>query len=358
MKSSSKILIAIAISLCSLSTQASETAINLDPFDEMENKIVNKDYKKITSVLVNKKGSLVYEKYFNEGSKSHLNDVRSASKSITALLFGQAIENGLFNSEQDKVIPVFADKQPIANLTPKKANMTFQDLLMMNPPMECNDWNNMSQGNEERMYLLEDWERFVLDLPNRGTPPWEPSVEDRPYGVAYSYCTGGVFLTGSAISRKAKMGLDDFAEKYLFSPMEINKSVWPYSPMGIAQGGGGLRLSSRDYLKLGQLILDKGVYKGQSIINASWINKMLKARSLAMPDRGIEYGYLWWIFPFEHQGKQIRAYAAAGNGGNYLWVVPELELVSLVTSTAYNTSYMHQQTQEIFEKVVLKSLLD
>lgn len=353
-----KSLIAIAISLCSMSSITQAKTISIEPFHEMEKKILNKDYKKITSVLVNRKGELVYEKYFNEGNQNHLNDIRSASKSITAILFGQAIEQGLFNSEQDKVIPVFSDKQPIANLTPKKASMTFQDLLMMNAPMECNDWNNMSQGNEERMYLLEDWEQFVLDLPNRGVPPWEPLAKDRAYGVAYSYCTGGVFLAGSAIARKANMGLDEFANKYLFTPMDINKSVWLYSPMGIAQGGGGLRLSSRDYLKLGQLMLDKGEYQGKRIVKPGWIKKMFKARSVAMPDRGIEYGYLWWIFEFEHKGKLIKAYAAAGNGGNYLWVVPKLELTSIITSTAYNTSYMHQQTQEIFEQVVLKSLVE
>lgn len=346
----------LLIPFCLLTFCCHAESLKNTSYEKLESKITNDDYKKITSVLVNHKGNRVYENYFNDGSSDHKNDIRSASKSITALLFGMAIEDGYFDSEQDLVLPAFKDKYPIVHLTKKKKEMTFEDLLMMNPPMECNDWNDLSQGNEERMYILEDWERFVLDLPNRGIPPWEPKAEDRPFGVAFSYCTAGVFLTGSAIARKTKVGLDKYAYKKLFKPLQIKDIDWVYSPLGIAQGGGGLKIKSKDLMKIGELVLNNGVFDGKQIVNSDWSSKMLKARAMAMPQQNIKYGYLWWIFEFEHKGKTITAYAAAGNGGNYLWVVPELELVSVITSTAFNTRYMHQQTQEIFESIILKSI--
>ena len=344
----------VALGLCCFSSHGA--LVDTASYQLMEQKITHKEYKKITSVLVNHQGKRIYEQYFNEGAKEYKNNVRSASKSITAILFGIAIEQGLFDSEHDKVLESFQDQYPIAHLTEKKRNMTFQDLLMMNPPMECNDWNELSQGNEERMYLLEDWERFALDLPNRGVPPWEPKAKDRPFGVAYSYCTAGVFLIGSAIARKAGVGLDTFAQKYLFEPLNIQKVNWPYSPLGVAQGGGGLEIRSEDLIKIAELLLNNGSFNGNDLVNQQWVDSMLQERSLAMPERNIKYGYLWWVFEFEHQGKPVKAYAAAGNGGNYLWMVPQLQLTAVITSTAFNTPYMHQQSWDIFENTILKSI--
>lgn len=324
---------------------------------ELESSIVKDKYKKISSVLIQENGKLIYERYFNDGGAEHLNDIRSAGKSITALLFGQAIDQGLFQSENDKVLPIFADKEPFQNPFPAKSSMTFSELLMMSSKLECNDMEHFSTGNEERMYLRKDWEQFVLDLPEGAAPPWATPLDELTHSRRFSYCTGGVFLIGSAIARRSKMGLDQFAQKYLFTPLEINKVTWPRSPMGIIQGGGGIRLLSKDMIKIGQLMLDKGRLGAKQLIKSEWVDKMFTLRVNAMPERNIDYGYLWWIFNLKVNNESITAYAATGNGGNYLLVVPEKNLVAVITATAYNTQYMHSQTQEIFEKHILKAIL-
>jgi len=123
--------------------------------------------------------------------------------------------------------------------------------------------------------------------------------------------------------------------------------------VGIAQGGGGLGVRSSVVMKIGQLMLDGGRFGKQQILSKAWVEAMLKPRSVAMADMNIEYGYLWWINHFEINGKNITAYAASGNGGNYVFVVPQLNLTAVITAQAYNTPYMHSQTREIMTDHIL-----
>lgn len=351
LKSKQRIFLAVLLGISLLQSAAAEIQLT-----DMESKISAEEYKGISSVLVQQESQLRYEKYFNQSNANQLNDIRSASKSITAILFGQAMAQGLFESAKQSVLPVFDDKLPIQNAFDAKSTMSFEDLLMMSSPLECNDMEHFSAGNEERMYLRKDWEQFVLDLPERGTPPWGTPDHELPFGRSFAYCTGGVFLVGAAIERRSKLPLDQFAQKHLLDPLGITQVTWPRSPLGIVQGGGGARFRSQDLIKLGQMMLNRGQFAGQQVVPADWVDAMLTRRVTAMADRNIDYGYLWWIYEFEKQDQTIVAYAAAGNGGNYLFVVPRLNAVVVITATAYNTPYMHKQSQAIFSEHVLPAL--
>lgn len=326
-------------------------------FAKLQTAINDKDLKQITSVLVAYGGQMVYEEYFNESSPGHLNDVRSASKSITSLLIGQALAQGHLRSVNQPAFALFADKQPWRNPDPRKDQITLQDLLTMSSILECNDWNQFSRGNEERMYIVEDWVKFMLDLPVRGIPPWESKPEDSPYGRNFSYCTGGSFLLGAIIERASGMQLEQFAEQHLFQPLGIGPVQWPVSPLGIAQGGGGLRLRSVDLLKLGQLMLDQGQWRGNQIISRQWVAESLRPRAEIGQPPAKDYGYQWWIFHFTVNERLYVTYAAAGNGGNYIFITPDLNLVSVVTSTAYGTSYMHAQSHSILTDYIIPAVL-
>lgn len=326
-------------------------------FTALQSAITTEELKQITSVVVAHKGQLVYEQYFNDSNRERLNDVRSASKSITSLLVGKALELGKLESVEQSAFHWFDDKKPWLHPDPRKDQITLQDLLSMSSILECDDWNQYSRGNEERMYLLEDWAKFVLDLPVRGTPPWEKRPEDSPYGRNFSYCTGGVFLLGEIVERASGMQLEVFTEKHLFAPMGIDPVQWPVSPMGIAMGGGGLRLRSIDLLKLGQLMLDQGRWKNQQILSKQWVAESLKPRAEIDQGPAQDYGYLWWIYHFTVNDKRYITYAAAGNGGNYIFITPDLELVTVVTSVAYGTSYMHTQSQSILTEYILPAVL-
>lgn len=311
---------------------------------------------KMAGILVQQHNQLLYEQYFNGSSARALHDIRSASKSVTSLLFGMALQQQLFTSEQDLVLPVFADYQPLLFATKAKTAMTFFQLLSMTNPLECNDWTEYSAGNEERMYLQADWLSFVLNLPERGHAPWEKAPADQPYGRDFAYCTAGVFLTGAAIERKTKMKLSDYAQQQLFTPLGIHEVSWPYSPKGLIQGGGGLKIKAPDLLKIGQLMLNKGQWQGKSLVSADWLQKSFTPYSEAMSEMHADYGLTWWIFSYPINGKTIKAYAAAGNGGNYLFVIPAYNATVVTTSSAYNTHYMHRQIHQLMQTVILPAL--
>lgn len=323
---------------------------------ELKTQIEALQPKKLSSVLVMQDNQLLFESYFNGTKADDLHDIRSASKTLTSLMFGVAIKDGFFEGETDKVLDTFDNYKNLPHSGSKKQNMTYFDLLTMTGPLECDDMNNYSQGHEERMYLTYDWVGFFLNLPIRANPPWEPRMGDNAYGRDFSYCTAGISITAAAIEKQSGMRFSDYTAKTIFKPLGISEYQWQYNGAGITQGGGGLRIKPRDLLKIGQLVLNKGRWQGQQIIPRNWLDKSLRSYSSSIEELKGTYGITWWQFPYPYKEGLVSAFAAAGNGGNYLFVVPELSLAAVITSTAYNTPYMHKQTHNIFAKVILPAI--
>lgn len=327
---------------------------HLDRFAGLEDAIANGEYPAVTSILIAKDGELVYERYFNEGAPEALNDVRSASKSVTALLVGAAIDRGLIQDAQAKVYRYFPDKQPWRRLDSRKQDFTLEDLLTMSSLWECDDDNQFSTGNEERMYLSENWTQFALDLPIKGFAPWVKRPEESPYGRAFSYCTAGTFVLGAILERATGKPLPEFSAEVLETPLGIVRSQWNRSSEGVGMGGGGTRYRSRDLAKLGQLVADGGRWQGRQIISARWMKAALSVHAQARDDA--EYGYLFWRFHFPLRGREQGVWAMSGNGGNYVFILPEENLVAVVTRMSYNQRGVHQQTQKIFSDYILKAM--
>lgn len=314
------------------------------------------ELKNMTSVLVSRHGKLVYEKYFGGFDADSLHDTRSATKTITGILIGLAIENKFIESEKTTVTRFFSDKKPFQNGDARKEKITIEDLLTMSSMLECDDENQFSRGNEERMYLIEDYFKFALDLPVRGFPAWATKPKDAPYGRSFSYCTAGVVLLGGVLERSAKMKVDDFARKYLFNELGITKAEWQVTPMGMPMTGGGLRLRSRDFLKIAQLYLNKGKLGGRQLISNDWITKSTTPHANARENT--DYGYLWWLQKFGAKDKSYFAYYMAGNGGSKIAVFPELELVVVITDRMFGSVKGHLQSERILSEYVIPFVQD
>ena len=315
---------------------------------EMEALVRSGELKKITSVLVARHGKLIYEAYF-DGDANTLRDTRSATKSVTSLLVGAAIDARLLPGVSSKVFSFFPGRK-MQNPDPRKDAITIEDFLTMSSLLECNDWNDFSRGNEERMYPVEDWVQFTLDLPVRGFIRGEEPA-GQPYGRSFSYCTAGVTTLSAVLQRATSLPADAFAKECLFDPLGITKVEWVYSPLGLPQTGGGLRLRSRDLLKLAQLVLNRGVWSGKRIVSEVWIRAA--TRPHARIDEKTEYGYLFWLRPFGEPGKEQKVIYMSGNGGNKIAVVPGLDLVAVLTSTNYGTKGMHEQTDRLLSEYII-----
>lgn len=324
------------------------------PLTTAETRIADGTWKGVTSLLVAHRGQLVYENYFNGGGRDVLNDTRSLTKTLTAMLVGAAIDTKAISGVQAKVYPFFDDKRPVQNADARKDAFTLEDLLTMSSLWECNDENSFSSGHEERMYVTEDWVRFALDLPIKGFAPWQSKPADSPHGRAFAYCTAGSFVLGAVVERATKKHLDAFSAEVLEKPLGIRTSKWNFSPDGTAMGGGGARFRSRDLARFGEVLRNGGSWNGRRVLSKAWVETMLTVRAQARDDA--EYGYQIWRFHFPHHGKDVAVWAMSGNGGNYVFIAPTLDLVAVITSTAYNQRFAHPQSQEIFREIVLKSM--
>ncbi len=312
------------------------------------------EFKKIGSVLIARHGKLVYESYF-DGDAATLRDTRSATKSITDALIGIAIDEHKLRGVDAKVLTLLPERaRRVQNPDPRKSAITIEDFLTMSSPLECDDWNDASRGNEERMYLVEDWAQFILGLPIRGRMRKGEQVESPPYGRFFSYCTGGVFTLSEVIEKATGEQTDRYAREKLFGPLGITNVEWVYSPMNIPQTGGGLRLASRDLLKVAQLYLDGGKWQGKRIVSEAWVHTSTQPH--ARIDETTEYGYLWWLKSFKSGEKVYPAFFMSGNGGNKVVAIPGLDLAVVITSTNYNTHGMHEQTEKILTDYVLAAL--
>lgn len=291
----------------------------------------------VDSMVVARRGRLVAEGYFNGYARDTLHDLRSTGKSFTSAMAGIAIQQGLFGVDDpiSQHIPQFERHD---NMGVRKQGIHVFHLLNMNSGLECNDWEPSSKGNESKMYDSRDWVGFILDLPMAYDP-----------GVATQYCTGGVVVLGHIISLRSGMALDAYANSYLFGPLGIRDSGWRRSPDGAATGGGALRLKPRDAAKLGQLYLDGGVWNGVRVVPAAWVQRS-QQRVNRMGTDG--YGYLWWKRSFLLASGSVDSYFTNGNGGNYVFVIPSLDLVVAFTGSNYNSVLGDQPFSILADRVL------
>lgn len=292
----------------------------------------------IHAVLVARSGKLVFERYFSGsdevpgiffGSRvkdvvfdvDTLHDVKSVSKSVASLAVGIAIDRGLIRSVNEPIFNFFPECADLR--TPEKDRLQLVHALTMTMGLEWVEATPATGENndESRMHRAPDPSRYVLGLASTAPP-----------GQEFFYNTGALTLVSAIVRKATGRPLDEFARAALFKPLGITDVEWS-RVKGDTDAGGGLRLRPRDMAKIGQLVLAGGRWNDRQIVSRDWIETSTASTIKATDDQ--YYGYLWWLGRARTNARVDNWIGALGRGGQSVRVVPERDLVVVVTAGYY-----------------------
>ncbi len=263
------------------------------------------------AIVVN--GLLVLDACFFPYDCTSLHDVASVTKSVTATLVGQAIDDGAIAGVEQPIRPFFPELP--AEPGSMDAATRVGDLLSMQSGLDC----GLAPGEPELFAMIRqpDWNGYVLGLPRRGSP-----------GRDFAYCSGGTHLLSSIVTRATHEKTQDFARRRLFAPLGITAFEWPVDPAGVAHGWGDLRLAPRDLLKLGFLYLNGGRWDREQVVSERWVREATRPHAQTQSD---DYGYGWWL----PRGDFTGVFEARGRGGQHITVWPARGIVAVLTGAGY-----------------------
>jgi CubicO group peptidase (beta-lactamase class C family) len=288
----------------------------------------------IHAVLVARGGRMVFERYFRGGDEvknrrvenvtfdaDTLHDVKSVSKSVASLALGIAIDRGLIRSVDEPIFSFFPELSDLR--TPENEGLRLAHALTMSMGLKWVEAipDRNYDNDEVRMQMAWDPCRYVLGLPVIA-----------PAGQEFLYNTGGLMLVSAIVRKATGRPLDEFARETLFGPLGITGFEWSRI-RGDSDAGGGLRLRPRDMAKIGQLVLAGGRWNGRQIVSKAWIETSTALKIKATDNQA--YGYLWWLGRSRHNEREVHWVGALGRGGQAIRIVPELDLVVVVTAGYY-----------------------
>ena len=286
----------------------------------------------VYTVLTAKDGVIVDEFYQEGDNEDSAYAFHSASKSVTSALFGIAMEEGYIGSVDD----LLSDYLPqVLELEDEgKQQITLRHLLTHTSGLEWYEWGG-SYSNWGEFRSAENWVDYILGRRLVYAP-----------GTVFNYSAGNTHLLAAVLERVTGKGLADYAREKLFDPMGMESVIWGTDPQGIADGGNGLIMSARDAAKFGQLFLDGGIWNGQQLVPADWATESTTVKNNGAGDGTGAYGYQLWIRSFGNTD----TYYAFGASGQYIVVVPSLNLVTVIASPGPQSSYA---SRDYFTRYVL-----
>ncbi|MFP2997795.1 serine hydrolase [Spongiivirga sp. MCCC 1A20706] len=298
------------------------------------------------SVLIAKDNKLVFESYFDGHNANIPHDLRSASKSISSAMIGIAIDDGVIKSVDEKLYDFIPANYQYTK-DDKKSDITLKDLLTMSGGLDVNNLASEDYYQNPMRNKGKKWLQSVLEAPMVKTP-----------GTYADYGSANPFLLGVYLNERLDMPMEQYMHQKLFEPLGITNYInQTDDSMVIPYFGGGMLLTSRDLLKFGQLFLNKGHWNGKQLISEKWIAESFQKHMRLQDVRDKNhYGYLWWHDTYVVNGKPIEAVEARGAGGQFIFILPELESVVVITSGNFRNR-KGNQARDILRDYILPAML-
>lgn len=268
----------------------------------------------LKSLVVFHNDSIIKQAYFGDGGADVRHGVRSVTKSVVSILIGIAIDKGYLTSVE-QTLGEFIDPE-VYNITPQKAAITIRHLLTMTSGFE---WNELTASGYNDWVLSDNQVQYVLDKPLAAQP-----------GQTFTYNSACTHLLSFIITKATGMSTYEFSLKYLFNPIGIEEVDWYIDKQGYCNGGAGLVFTPHDMVKIGQLILNKGVYNDNVIVSSDYIEQSIqpKVSVTGVMSFASGYGYCWWL-----GSSNGNSYVFAnGYGGQFIVIVPSKNLIVVATN--------------------------
>lgn len=269
-----------------------------------------------------------------------LHDMRSISKSVVALLVGQAVGRG----QIDIATPVLDFYPALSGLRGKgHGAIRVSHLLNMASGLAWNETVSTygsTRNDETQLYWDSSPARYVLDRPLVAEP-----------GALWNYNGGHTVLLADILEQRTGRSLLDLARKDLFEPLGIVNWGWHSGLHGRPLAYGGLRLTPPDLLRMGQLLLAGGKWQGRQVVPAAWITATLRP-SITIDQGPLGYSLHWWAGRVPREGRDLAWTAGLGNGGQRLFIVPEIDLAVVFTAGAYGSEEISRAARALFRQIV------
>ncbi len=338
---------------------ASPADVGLDEqrLRETVERIQDKTYQNVDSILIVKEGKLVFEVYFDDhewdydspqfrGKLIHYgpetrHNLASVTKSFTSILVGMALDHGAIQSVDDPVFDYFPKYAHLSDT--QKATITLKHLLTMSSGLQWNEGElPYSDPNNDLVRLFSESNPigYILSRPVISTP-----------GAQFYYGGDNTNLLGEVIRSATGQRMDAFAEEHLFGPLGITDYAWDFINPDMIHASGNLQLRPRDMAKLGQLCLNGGVWEGQRIVSEAWIAESTQKHVTHSTTSG--YGYQWWLETYRVGSASVDAFSALGWGGQKIMVFPDLEMVVVFTGGNYASG---DPSEEILTRYILPAV--
>lgn len=303
---------------------------------KLNSQIKQEQFGKVSGIIVlNNKGKSLYEQYYGFSSRYSLNPISSVTKSITSIALGICIDRGLIASIDEpiwKYFPEYSDQ--FGEQSFKKA-ITIKHLLNQTTGLKWDEWffpyNYASNSLIALLETKENWIEKFFSLPSDTTP-----------GVKFSYNSLSSQVIAEIVSRVSGIPFKQFVIENIFNPLHIDSFTWDEYPNNPSPAWGGISLSTPDMAKIGLLMLNNGKYKNHQVVSAEWVKNTLSVQSVFDTNTG--YGLHWWV---EHQPNSTLMFYAAGYGDQYVFIVPEKELVIAINSQNFSDYHWPKPVIEI-----------
>lgn len=320
------------------STSPEEQGINSTVLNDMMQYINDSDAA-IKGLVITRNGYIVKEAYWNYNNENTARHIFSCTKSFTGALVGIALKEGFIDNVSQKVLDFFPH-MTIENVDARKEAMTLEHLLTMTTGLDWNEWN-VSYADPDNMYTQmfgsANPVQFFLNLPTVYDP-----------GQHWVYTTGASHLLSAIIQEVTGMSTRDFAQEYLFDPLNMTIGGWGQDVQGINNGGTLLYVTPRTMAKLGLLYLNNGTWDGQEMLTEEYVAQSYYPHADAVL-LASNYGYQWWI------DEDAGLYSAMGSEGQYIHVLPEYDIVISITASADEEG---EDVSEDILEYVLNSILE